>query len=271
MKAAEKSTFLFLLLLIFGVGNLFAQTTTRNGGSTTTTNASKKPKILVIPWEPRMFNCNPDISRAISYETSQKYDQIQEALRRGMVEKLKAAFGANYNVISLIDDTAKMKADLHYVYTCTSMSYTPVNFPLNPTKADSAKLKAQSGVSKGQVTATTDETDKFMNTVVLSPNLLAYLKKKYGAEYVIFINEVDLDNDLAGDPLNLEHKDDFKRTVVMHWTIFNSTDGKRVAMGKNKTYFSSMSNTPKKIIDGAFPGVANAMYTKFAAAVKPKE
>jgi len=271
MKAAEKSVLLFLFFLIFGMGNLLhAQTTKADGSTTTTTSVSKKTKILVIPWEPRMFNCNPDISRAISSETSQKYDQIQESLRRGMVEQMKHAFGANYNVISLIDDTAKMKADLHYVYTCTTMSYTPVNFPLNATKADSAKLKEQSGINKGQVEATTDETDKFMNTIVLSPNMLGYLKKKYNVDYVVFINEVDLDNDLAGDPLNRDHKEEFNRTVVMHWTIFNTNDGKRVAMGKNKTYFSSNANTPKKIIDGAFSGIANAIYTKFAAAVKPK-
>src|SRR6185436_12525286 len=126
-------------------------------------------------------------------------------------------------------------------------------------------------VSKGQIEATTDETDKFMNTIILSPNMLAYLKKKYSVDYVVFLNEVDLDNDLAGDPLNTEHKDDYKRTVVLHWTIFNTTDGKRVAMGKNKTYFSSTANSPKKIIDSAFPGVTSAMYTKFAAAIKPKE
>lgn len=249
----------------------FAQTTTRDEGQKTDATPAKKTKVLVIPWEPRMFNCNPDISRAISSETSQKYDQIEEAFRRGMVEQVKHAFGSTCNVISLIDDTAKMKADLHYVYTCTTLSYTPVNFPLNPTKADSAKLKAQNGVNKGQIEATTDETEKFMNTIVLSPNLLAYLKKKYNADYVLFINEVDLDNELAGDPLNTQHKDDFKRSVVVHWTMFNSADGKRVAMGKNKGYFSSTVNSPKKISESAFPTVSSAMYVKFAAAVKPKE
>lgn len=270
MRNYTKGFLSLLIILCLPIFSL-AQTTTRGTDAKTGTTPPKKTKILVIPWEPRMFNCNPDISRAISSETSQKYDQIEESMRRGMVEQMKHAFGSTCNVISLIDDTAKMKADLHYVYTCTTISYTPVNFPLNPTKADSAKLKAQSGISKGQIEATSDETDKFMNTVILSPNLLAYLKKKYSADYVVFINEVDLDNDLAGDPLNTQHKDEFNRTVVMHWTIFNSTDGKRVAAGKNKTYFSSMANSPKKIIDGSFSTIANAMYVKYAAAVKPKQ
>src|SRR5665213_247134 len=160
-----------------------------------------------------------------------------------MVEEMKHAFGPTCNVISLMDDTAKMKADLRYVYTCTSLSYTPVDFPLNATKADSVKLKAQTGIKKGQVEATDDDVEKFMNTIILSPNLLAYLKKKYGAEYVIFINEVDLDNDLAADPYNYQGKQEFNRIATMHWTIFNSTDGKRVAAGKTKANFLSTTNT----------------------------
>ncbi len=263
--------FLFPLALFFLPLFSPAQTTTRSDGQKTDAGASKKTKILVIPWEPRMFNCNSDISHAISTETSQKYDQIEEALRRGMVDQMKHAFGSTCNVISLIDDTAKMKADLYYAYTCSTLSYTPVNFPLNPTKADSAKLKPETGVKKGQVEATSDDVDKFMNTIILSPNLLGYLKKKYGAEYVVFINEVDFDNDLAGDPYNYAGKTEFNRIATMHWTIFNSTSGKRIAAGKNNASFSSTTNTPKKIIDGSFSVIANAMYAKYAAAIKPKQ
>jgi hypothetical protein len=146
-----------------------------------------------------------------------------------------------------------------------------VNFPLNPTKADSVKLKQQAGVQKGQVVAQTDEADKFMNTIVLSPNLLAYLKKKYGADYVLFLNEVDMDNELGSDPSNLQGKTEYNRSVVLHWTMFKTADGKRVAMGKNRSTFLSTTNSPKKIIDGAFSNIAKAIAVKFAVAIKPKE
>lgn len=265
----RKSYFvIFLLLLPFAA---VAQSTTRTDGTSTTPVKSAKTKVLVIPWEPRMFNCSSDISRAINSETGQKYPQMQEALRKGMVDQLKKAFGPTCTVTSLIDDTAKMNKDLHYVYTCTSMSYTPVNFPLNPTKADSAKLKQQKGVQKGQIQAEEPEVEKFMNTIVLSPNLLGYLKKKYGADYVVFINEMDMDNDLAGDPYNLSGKQDFNRIATAHWTIFNTNDGKRVAMGKTKSTFTSTTNSPKKIIDGAFSSIASQMYSKFTVGIKPKQ
>lgn len=263
----------WVILVVFSFLPVFvsAQSTTKTEGGKEDLSVVKKTKILVIPWEPRMFNCMSDISRAISRETSQKFNQIQESFRRGMVDQLKRSFGPAYSVVSLIDDTSKMEADLYYVYTHTTMSYTPVNFPLNPTKADSAKLKQQNGIQKGQVAAQSDEGEKFMNTIVLSPNLLAYLKKKYNADYVLFLNEVDMENDLGADPTNLMGKTDFNRSVVLHWTMFKTADGKRVAMGKNKSTFPSTTNSPKKIIESTFATLSKAITAKFLVAIKPKE
>lgn len=260
-----------ILIALFFSLNAHSQATTRNDGSTTTPPKPGKTKVLIVPWEPRMFNCNSDITRAIASETGQKYGPMQEAFRKAFVDQLKKSFGSGYNVISLIDDTAKMNRDLHYVYTCTTMSYTPVNFPLNATKADSARLKQQKGIQKGQVQTEEDEVDKFMNTIVLSPNLLGYLKKKYGAEYVIFINEMDMDNELGADPYNLNSTEEFKRSATAHWTIFKTTDGKRVAMGKTKSTFSSSLRTTKKISDASFPSITQAIFTKFSAGIKPKQ
>lgn len=270
MSIINKKRLLLLPLFCLPLLSL-AQVTTKGENGNEDPSVIKKTKILVIPWEPRMFNCSSDISRAISTETSQKFDQIQESFRRGMVDQLKRSFGSAYSVVSLIDDTAKMKSDLWYVYTHTTMSYTSVNAPLNPTKADSAKMKAPVGVQKGQIAVESDESEKFMNTIVLSPNLLAYLKKKYNADYVLFLNEVDMENDLGSDPYNTTGRTDFNRTIALHWTMFKVADGKRVAMGKNRGKFTSATNSPKKIIDGSFATIAKAINAKFLLAIKPKE
>jgi hypothetical protein len=268
MRITPGKSLLPLLLFCLPL-SLFAQVTTKTDVVKEDPNAVKKTKILVIPWEPTMYNCSSDISRSISTETSQKYDQIEESLRRGMVDQVKKAFGSAYSVVSLIDDTAKMKVDLHYVYEHTTMSFTPVNFPLNPTHADSAKLKQLPGVQQGQVEAQSDDADKFMNTIVLNPNLLAYLKKKYNADYVLFFNEVDLDNDLGADPYNIQGKPEFNRSAVLHWTIFKTADGKRVAMGKSKGKFLSTVNAPKKIIESSFAIISKSIYDKFVVGIKP--
>jgi hypothetical protein len=263
-----------LLVMLLGVllpAAAFSQTT-RTETTSTPAPAGGKKKVLIVPWDPKLFNCSSDITRAIAAETGQKYNQVQESLRKGMVEQLKRAFAATCTPISLLDDTAKMKRDLHYVYTVTSLAFTPVNFPINPTKADSAKLKKpQPGIKNGQIQAPDDEVEKYATTVVLSPNLLSYLKSKYGADYVVFINEIDIDNDLGADPYNLQGKEDFKRFATAHFTMFETATGKRVIAGKSKANFSSTSNTPKKIIDGAFNILSKAIYEKFVAALKPKE
>lgn len=261
--------FLSPFLLLFSL-KISAQTTTKSEGDKTgpVTTTTKK-KILIVPWEPHMFNCMSDVSHAISRETSQKFEAIEESFRKGMVDQLKKSF-PGYSVASMIDDTS-MLSDLHHIYAYTTLSFTPVNFPLNPTKADSAKLKQQNGVQKGQVVAPTDETEKFMNTVILYPKLMAYLKKKYGADYVLFLNEVDIDNDLGADPNNMMGKTDYNRLVTMHWTMFSTADSKRVAMGKTRGRFASTTNTPKKIIEGCFSTVAKSISDKFLLAVKPKE
>jgi hypothetical protein len=269
MKHFPKRIFFLLPVLFLLSLNSFAQTTTKQEGDKTETSGTGKKKILIVPWEPRMFNCLSDVSSAISHETSQKFSAIEESFRKGMVDQLKKSF-PGYTVASFMDDTA-MKRDLYYTYMSTTMSFTPVNFPLNPTHADSLKLKQPTGVQKGQVVASTDETDKFMNTIILYPNLLGYLKKKYNVDYVLFLNEVDIENELGADPNNTMGKTDYNRLVVMHWTMFSTADNKRVAMGKTKGRFASTVNTPKKIIEGCFSTIAKSISDKFLLAVKPKE
>ena len=110
-----------------------------------------------------------------------------------------------------------------------------------------------------------------MNTLILSPNLLAHLKKIYNCEYVVFLNQLDLQDDLGSDPYNTNNNTDYKRSASLHWTIFNATSGLRVAMGKTKGQFANTINTPKKIIDGAFATIGKAVYTKFSAALVPKK
>ncbi|HEU4716431.1 MAG TPA: hypothetical protein VFU15_01280 [Bacteroidia bacterium] len=269
MKAALRSLFCILLLPAI----TFAQVNTRNDGNDNPPKAPNgKTKVLIIPWEPITFNVSSDVSRAISNETGQKYDQIEESLRKGLVDQLKKSFGPTCSVTSLLDDTAKMKKDLRYTYVVTQRSYTPVNFPLNPTKADSAKLNApKQGTSNGQIQTTDDETDKFMNCTVLSPNLLGYLHAKYGADYIIFINEIDIDNNFGADPYNTQGKTDYVRDVVVHWTIYSATTEKRVAAGKSKGTFSSATNTPSKISSGAFSAIAKDIYSRYLAGIKPKK
>ena len=270
-----------VLVLAFTVAasTAFAQTTTRIDSATDvgTKNTDGKTNVLIVPWQPKMFNGSSDVTRDISAATGENYNTIQEAFRWGMCMQMKAAFSANYHVTTLLDDTAAMKVDLSYTYNVTSTEYISVNAPLNPDPAPGKKDVKQAGtttttgIKNGQVQVDMQEGEKFMNTVLLSPNLLDYLRKIYKCEYVVFLNQMDMQNDLGTDPYNTAGSTDFKRSAALHWTIYSTTTKKRVAMGKNKALFSNTLKTTKKIMDASFGVVSKAVYDKFVVGITPKK
>lgn len=268
--------YLVLVVFCFIGGGAYAQSTTRvdSAKDTTTKAANGKTNILIVPWYPKMFNATSDLTRSISTNTGETYNQIQESLRKGMCDQMKKTFSAKYNVTTLLDDTAKMNIDLYYTYDVTRTEYISVNAPLNPAPKKDVKDAGSSsttGIKNGEVQVQQAEGEKFMNTIIVSPNLLAHLKKIYKCEYVVFLNQMDLQNDLGSDPFNTAGNTDFKRTAALHWTIFSTRTGLRVAMGKSKAQFSNTINTTKKIIDGAFMTVSKAVYDKFTVALTPKK
>jgi hypothetical protein len=269
----------YLVLFLIGLsGVMHAQATTRVDSAQDTSTVSKdgKTNILVIPWYPKMFNASSDVTKAISSNTGENYNQIQESLRKGMCEQVKTAFGAKYNVTSLLDDTAKMNVDLYYAYDVSRTEYISVTAPLNPTTGTKKDVKngaagTTTGIKNGEIQVQQQEGDKFMSTIIVSPNLLPHLKKTYKCEYVIFLNQLDMQNELGTDPFNTTGSTDFKRSATLHWTIFSTRTGNRVAMGKNKATFSNTVNTTKKIIDGAFATITKAVHDKFTTAITPKK
>jgi hypothetical protein len=263
----------FVFVLI--TGGLSAQSTTRvdSAQDTATRAANGKTNVLIVPWFPKMFNVTSDLTRSISNNTGETYRQIQESLRKGMCDQMKRSFSAKYNAISLLDDTAKTNIDLYYIYDVTRTEYISVNAPLNPAPKKDVKdagTATTTGIKNGQVQVEQQEGEKFMNTIVVSPNLLPHLKKIYKCEYVIFLNQLDIQNDFGSDPYNTAGSTDFKRNAVLHWTIFSTRTGTRIAMGKTKAQFANTINTTKKIIDGAFSTVSKAVYDKFLVALTPK-
>lgn len=272
--------YLFVCFLLAGSG-VFAQSTTRTDSATdvTTTATNGRTNVLIIPWAPKMFNGSSDVTRDISTNTGESYNTIQEAFRWNMCDQMKRTFGTAYNVTTLLDDTAKMKVDLKYVYSVTATEYILLSSPLNPDPAPAPAKKevknagtvTTTGIKNGQVQVEQQEGEKFMNATILSPNLLDHLKKVYKCEYVVFLNQLDMQNDLGTDPYNTAGTTDFKRSTSLHWTIYSATTKKRVAMGKNKATFSNTFKTTKKISEASFGVVSKAVYEKFVTAITPKK
>lgn len=267
-----------LIFSCFIASATFAQSSTRadSAADTLTYGVNGKTNVLIVPWAPKMFNGSSDVTRDISTNTGENYNTIQEAFRKGMCDQMKKSFSTNYNATSLLDDTLKMKVDLMYTYNVTTTEYIPITSALNPDPAAKKDVKnggttSTTGIKNGQIQVEQQEGEKFMNTVVLSPNLLSHLRKVYHCEYVVFLNQMDMQNDLGTDPYNTTGTTDYKRSAALHWTIFNTRTGKRVAMGKNKALFSNTLKTTKKIMDAAFGTVSKAVYDKFVVGITPKK
>lgn len=265
-----------ILLALLSSTGIFAQSTTKDpdAGKSTST-ASSKPKVLFVPFNVKMYMSEIDMS--INKETNMNYHQIRDGFRSGLMKSLMSEFRKNYNVVSLLDDTVKMKKDLAYVYEVTTSSYEPVG-PATakkeataPTTTDGKNTpKTPTGVKKGQIEVQTEDQDKFMATLILSPNLLGYLKKKYNADYVVFISELDLKNELGEDPYNMSGAQEYKRSACVHYTVVSTATSKRIAAGKAKSVFSSTMNKPQKIIDNQFSAIAKTILAKLTEATKPK-
>jgi hypothetical protein len=274
LPATGFSALLLLLLLSFSASAQTPTTpTTKDPGATTTADPAAttngKPKVLFVPFNVKMYMSEIDMS--INKETGMNYRQIRDGFRSGIVNSMMDEFRKTCTVMSLLDDTAKMKKDLAYVYEVTSLSYDPVNSTAKTTSTATvttttdkkAAPKTPTGVQKGQIAVATDDQEKFMNTVIMSPNLLEYLKKKYKCDYVVFVNELDLKNELGEDPYNTAGAQEFKRSATVHYTIVATSTSKRVASGKAKALFTNKQNKPQKIIDGTFKAVAKIIFDKF--------
>ncbi|CAN5307995.1 hypothetical protein BH10BAC1_BH10BAC1_14510 [soil metagenome] len=247
------SVFLFVFLTAIS----FAQEGTRTNEA-----PGKKVtgKICLVPFEPKLYMS--EIDQKINQQTKWEWETIREYFREELNAQLKLKLQSTYSVLSFYADSAKMAKDLEYTYKSTSLSYDLVS---NPSDAKTAN-KTQSGVSKGQITVEQNSDKKFMNTKLTNVEVLSYLNKKYASEYFVFINQLDIKNDMNSYDINT---DTYQREITVHYSILDIT-GKTISAGIATSRFSSKENSPKKIVALCFSPISTYIAAKFVAVVNPK-
>ena len=105
-----------------------------------------------------------------------------------------------------------------------------------------------------------------MNTKLTNVEVIEYLNKKYLSEYFVFINELDIKNNMDSYDINT---DTYQREVTVHYSILDKT-GKTISAGVATSSFSSKENNPKKIVAQCFSPIATYIAAKFTAIVNPK-
>jgi hypothetical protein len=253
-----KKTFFFLTccFALLSGSRISAQEGTRTSG---TKAKEVSGKICVVPFEPKLYMS--EIDKKINEQTKWNWETIRENFRRQLDAQLKLKLQSTLSVVSFYADSAGMSKDLKYTYRSTGTSYDLVSAPTEATKVN----QKQSGIKNGQIMVEQNNDKKFMNTKLNNAELLPYLNKKYGSEYFVFINELDIKNDMNSYDLS---SDTYQREVTVHYSILDKT-GKTINAGIAVSRFSSKENNPKKIVAQCFSPIATYIAAKFAAVVKP--
>jgi hypothetical protein len=266
-----------LTLFLFLLGGIVSAQTTPTATRSTTADQNqseviKRTNIVVVPIYPTLFNVDPDVSKAMNNESGVSFTRFRDMYSRALADQLRRELASSAKVISLLDDTVKMKADLKLVYGNTNTLWTLTTDPLNPSVAaptsKPAAVKSTTGIKNGQVQAASAEGDRFMNTQLLNSKPIDLLKTKYKADYVIFINEVDLRNELGSDPYNTINSNTYLRSATVHFTIFSTATGKRIAAGKSKTTFANTENLPRMIIQKTVPSLTKQIVAKYTSGLR---
>lgn len=242
----RKNSFIFAFAILIGLSTFAQEGTRSTTESITVSETSPVGKILLIPFDPNLYMS--EIDRKIHQQTNWNFNQIREYFRHQLDTQVKLKLSRTSSTISFYSDSLKMAKDLNYIAKSTSLTYEMVD------KTKPAPVK-QKGIKNGQLAVEINTDKRFMNTKVTDPELLTYLHQKYGTELFVFINELDIKNDMGSYDIA---SDTYQRTVFVHYSIIDKS-AKTIASGIEKSNFSSKVNNPKRIVSQSFTPIATAI------------
>jgi hypothetical protein len=181
-------TFSLLFLCTISLG-LFAQNKTIGEKEKTERGPVTKHKVMLIPFEPRLYL--GEIDFAINTETKLSAKQIKYQFRDGLNEQIARALKTGkYSVVDLMEDTIKYKKDTEAIYTCLVYDYMKV--PDQNNYQPPKKEKTIKPIENGQLNVETNSDQRFMNAKLNNAKLVPQLYGKYKTDVFIFINQLDI-------------------------------------------------------------------------------
>lgn len=247
---------LIIFLLFFSVSS-FAQNKTINSKHKTEREVSGGHKVLLIPFEPKLYL--GEIDYHINAETKLTAKEIKNKFRDGLNEQLFKAFKASkYSVLDLMEDTVRHKRDLEEIYQHLGYDYQRV--PNQENYSPPKKEKEEKKIEKGQIIVETDGERRFMNAKLDSPKLLVSFFSKYKTDVFIFINQLDIKSANSAE-VNSIGVHSGKRKISAHYTVYNS-EGRELNSGLAEEEFEPELNNPKKIIEKHFSRIAAVIVSR---------
>ncbi|MEM9022563.1 MAG: hypothetical protein AAGB22_02390 [Bacteroidota bacterium] len=228
-------------------------------------------QLLIIPFEPRMYRS--DIDRALGEANRLNSGQLRQNFRQAISNALFIQAGDERQPLALLDTNPDRLQDLRYIYQSIAYQYIPVPPQPEPApknlkeklqrklrKKPEAPVVGTTSVEQGEVRSARGNARQYMNTRVTNPRMVAFLTHKYEADYLLFVNEMDVL--LASSNTQQQYgSDEYLREVSVHFTILDR-HGEQVTGGLASTTFSSRTNDLRKIIRQAFPTLADQVLSQ---------
>jgi hypothetical protein len=251
------------LSLFVGRAHLYAQDKTiSSGNKPASKEALSKHKIMLIPFENRMYLSEIDFM--INKESKLNAKQIKATMRDGLNEQLYKKIKPKMPVVDLLEDTVKTRKDLENIYQYLSYQYMKV--PDQNNYKPPVKDKEEKTIANGQLTVESNSDVRFMNAKLKNATLVPYLGGKYKTDLFLFINELDIKsmNGIPGDLNSVS-----SRKIVLHYTIY-TLDAREINSGIAEVNLPDNVNAPTKIINSYFSQLANIVASRIEKALTVK-
>lgn len=245
--------------------NFFGQTTTINKKEKMEREVSSSHKVMLIPFEPRLYLSEIDYN--INAETKLSAKEIKHKFRDGINEQLYTAFkSSKYGVVDLMEDTVKYKKDVEGIYQYLSYEFQKI--PNQDNYQPPKKEKDKKQIEKGQLNVETNTDARFMNAKVTNAKVVPLLYGKYKTDIFVFINQLEIKASGSKGPAELGEGSS-NRKLVVHYTVY-TFDAKEINSGVAEQEFESTLNNPKKIIDKYASKIASTIVSRVTKALIPK-
>ena len=252
----------YLVSSIFNLAQAQDKTISTNTSTLNAREALSKHKIMIVPFESRMYLSEIDFQ--INKETKLTGKQIKAVMRDGINEQLYKKLKPKMGVVDLLEDTVKTKKDLDNIYQYLAFEYQKV--PDQTNYKAPVKEKDEQKINKGQLTVESNSDARFMNAKVKNATLVPYLNGKYKTDLFLFINELDI-KALNGTPGDFSSNS--SRKIIMHYTVY-TLDAKEINSGTVEVNLPANVNNPTKIINTYFAQIADIITARIEKALFPK-
>jgi hypothetical protein len=212
----------------------------------------------MIPYNPMMHlsDSDPDIAEGSGTDVGDMRRQMREELIRTMNMSFAEIHDVKIPERSFVtesnDEMELIYHSLYYDQQKTFPSLYPSRFAHHDTTLYVSK------------TAKKPEAEKlFIHSGLRDQLLLKDLSNKYGANYFIFLNEIDIKTNY-NDCINLALKL-YNRDIKVHYSIYD-VSGKLVYGDVAVVHFPSNNNSVKTISSQTFPQIAKQVLLAFNAA-----